>query len=259
MQVFVEGIGLMAPGLEGWPAARPVLAGNAPYECKPVRLPQVELLPQAERRRAGLTIRLAIAVGIEALTQAQREPVDMAMVFTASGGDGETIDAILSVLATEQREVSPTRFHNSVHNAPSGYWAVATGSRAPSTSLSAYDSSVVAGLLEATAQATVQKRPVTLVAYDVPYPEPLHAARPIGAMVGMALVLSPKHTDRTLAVMTITVADATSPATSMPDPALDDLRLGNPAARGLPLLAAIARGNPGTIHLDGIDIAVTPA
>jgi hypothetical protein len=36
------------------------------------------------------------------------------------------------------------------------------------------------------------------------------------------------------------------------------LRLGNPAARGLPLLAAIARGDEGTIHLDGIDIAVLP-
>src|SRR5579872_2634186 len=256
MQVFVEGIGLLAPGLEGWHASRPVLAGKVPYEGKPLRIPPVELLPQAERRRAGLTIRLAIAVGIEALTQAQRDPVDMAMVFTASGGDGETIHAILSVLATEQREVSPTRFHNSVHNAPSGYWAVATGSRAPSTSLSAYDSSFIAGLLEAMTQATVQKRPVTLVAYDVPYPEPLHAARPIGPTVGMALVLSPIHTEQTLAAMTITMADGPSPATRMSGPALDDLRLGNPAARGLPLLAAIARGEPDPVHLDGCDIAI---
>ncbi len=118
MQVFVEGIGLIAPGLEGWTAARAVLAGNRPYQCNPLRPPQVELLPPAERRRAGLTIKLAIAAGIEALQQAKHDPADMAMVFTASGGDGETIHAILSVLATDQREVSPTRFHNSVHNAP---------------------------------------------------------------------------------------------------------------------------------------------
>ena len=83
------------------------------------------------------------------------------------------------MLATDGREVSPTRFHNSVHNAPSGYWAVATGSREPSTSLCAYDASFAAGLLEAAAQATVDDRPVTLVAYDLPYPEPLQRARPI--------------------------------------------------------------------------------
>ena len=85
-----------------------------------------------------MTVRLAIAAGTEALAQAGRDPAEMAMVFAASGGDGETIHEILAVLATEQREVSPTRFHNSVHNAPSGYWALATGSRAPSISLSAY-------------------------------------------------------------------------------------------------------------------------
>ncbi len=85
-----------------------------------------------------MTVRLAIAAGIEALGAGRARSAEMAMVFAASGGDGETIHEILAVLATEQREVSPTRFHNSVHNAPSGYWAVATGSRAPSTSLSAY-------------------------------------------------------------------------------------------------------------------------
>jgi Beta-ketoacyl synthase, N-terminal domain len=258
MQVFVEGIGIIAPGLDGWSAARFVLAGRAPYENQPVRPPPVELLPPAERRRAGLTVRLAIAAGIEALRQAARDPADMAMVFTASGGDGETIHEILSVLSTEQREVSPTRFHNSVHNAPSGYWAVATGSRAPSTSLSAYDRSFVAGLLEATAQATVQNRPVTLIAYDVPYPDPLHAARPIGSLFGMALVLAPRGSDRGLAAVTVAAADTESPATRMADAELERLRLGNPAARGLPLLAAIARGDEGTIHLDGIDIAVLP-
>jgi Beta-ketoacyl synthase, N-terminal domain len=258
MRVFVEGIGIIGPGLEGWAAARTVLTGGAPYEPRPVRPPPVELLPAAERRRAGLTIRLAIATGIEALAQAGRTPADMAMVFTASGGDGETIHAILSVLATEQREVSPTRFHNSVHNAPSGYWAVATGSRAPSTSLSAFDDSFVAGLLEATVQAIVQNRPVTLIAYDVPYSEPLHAVRPIGSMFGMALVLSPYRSDRVLAAVTIAAADAISSETSLTDPGLERVRLENPAARGLPLLAVIASGETGAIHIGGTDIVVMP-
>jgi hypothetical protein len=201
---------------------------------------------------------LAIAAGTEALAQAGRDPAEMAMVFAASGGDGETVHEILSVLASPQRKVSPTRFHNSVHNAPSGYWSVATGSRAPSTSLCAFDDSFAAGMLEAAVQVTVQDCPVTLVAYDVPYPEPLHAARPIVSAFGMALVLLPRRTERVLASLTVTTAAAASPATTMTDPELERLRLGNPAARALPLLATMARADAGTIRLGEIDIAVAP-
>ena len=96
MRVFVEGVGVIGPGLEGWPAARPVLAGAARYEPAPVRLPPIALLPPAERRRAGTTVKLAIAAGIEALAQSGRAPADMAMVFAASGGDGETVHQTLS-------------------------------------------------------------------------------------------------------------------------------------------------------------------
>src|SRR3984885_9051765 len=154
MRVFIEGVGVIGPGLDGWAEARAVLAGAAHYEPRPVRPPLIALLPPAERRRAGTAVKLAIAAGIEALAQAARAPPEMAMVFAASGGDGDTVDQILSVLATPLREVSPTRFHNSVHNAPSGYWSVATGSQAPSTSLCAFDDSVAAGILEAAAPAT---------------------------------------------------------------------------------------------------------
>ena len=258
MRVFVEGVGVIGPGLEGWPATRSVLAGADDYEPQPVRLPQIALLPPAERRRAGTTVKLAIAAGTEALAQAGRDPAEMAMVFAASGGDGETVHETLTVLASARREVSPTRFHNSVHNAPSGYWSVATGSRAPSTSLCAFDDSFAAGILEATVQATVQNCPITLIAYDVPYPEPLHTARPIVAAFGVALVLAPHKAERALASLTLTMTHAMSPATTMLDPELERLRLGNPAARALPLLAALARGDVATIRLNGIDIEVTP-
>jgi hypothetical protein len=256
MRVFIEGIGVIGPGLEGWPEARSVLAGAARYEPRPLHPPPPSLLPPAERRRAGTTVRLAIAAGLEALAQAGRDPAEMAMVFAASGGDGETVHEMLTVLASAQREVSPTRFHNSVHNAPSGYWSVATGSRAPSTSLSIFDDSFSAGMLEAAVQATVHDRPITLIAYDVPYPEPLHASRPIVSMFGVALVLSPHMSGRVLA--SLTIADATLPATAMTDPALEWLRVGNPAARALPVLAAIASGDTATIRQRSVDIAVAP-
>mgnify|MGYP002075717815 CR=1 FL=1 len=37
----------------------------------------------------------------------------------------------VSVFASDDRLISPTRFHNSVHNAPSGYWSIAARSTRP--------------------------------------------------------------------------------------------------------------------------------
>jgi hypothetical protein len=37
------------------------------------------------------------------------------------------------------------------------------------------------------------------------------------------------------------------------------LRLGNPAARALPLLSAVARGDAGTVRLGPLDIEVAPS
>ncbi len=249
IRICVEGLGIAGPGLDGWLAARPVLAGETPYEPVPFSPPPVTLLPPAERRRAGNAIRLAIGVGIEALAHTGRDPASMAMMFASSSGDTDTISDILCVLASERREVSPTRFHNSVHNAPAGYWAVATGSREPSSSLCAFDDSFSAGLLNAAVQTVVDDRPVTLAAYDLPYPEPLNAARPILDLFATALVLTPRSTERTLATLTLTPNADGAPATPMADARLESLRLGNPAARALPLLAAIAAGCIATVRL----------
>ena len=250
IEVFVEGIGLAGPGLNGWTAAQAVLAGTAPYRPAPFAVPPIALLPPAERRRAGLTVRLAIGVGLEALSHAGRDPRAMATVFAASGGDGETVHETLSVLATARREVSPTRFHNSVHNAPSGYWAVATGSREPSTSLCAFDASFSAGLLDAVAQVAVADRPVALIAYDVLYPEPLHSVRPIGDCFGVALVLTPGRTGRTVAALRAGFGRCEGDPPAMADPGLERLRRSNPAARALPLLVRIARREMGALSLD---------
>jgi hypothetical protein len=249
ISVYVEGVGIAGPGLDGWAVAREVLAGVAPYQPVPFVPRPVTLLPPAERRRAGGAVRLAIGVAVEALAHSGRDPATMAMVFASSGGDCDTVHEILCVLATDGREVSPTRFHNSVHNAPAGYWAVAVGSCEPSTSLCAYDASFAAGLLDAAAQASVDDRPVTLAAYDLPYPEPLNGARPIVDLAGLALVLTPRPTDRSFTRMTITPAGPATAPTPMPDTRLERLRTGNPAARGLPLLAAIARGDRATVCL----------
>ena len=77
-------------------------------------------------------------------------------------------------------------------------------------------------------------------------PEPLYDARPLAAAFGLALVLRPERSAQTLAAVELAPVDGAA-ETRMNDVGLEALRLGNPAARGLPLLAALARGARATV------------
>ena len=43
LEAWVEGVGVIGPGLTGWEQARAVLSGEAPYEAAPTALPAPEL------------------------------------------------------------------------------------------------------------------------------------------------------------------------------------------------------------------------
>lgn len=263
MRMYVEGIGLLGPGLDSWVASREVLAGKAPYQSAPTNLRAPEMLPPAERRRAGVPIKLALAAGKEAFEQSGCDMSKAATVFTSSGGDNDNVHAINGILATAPREVSPTRFHNSVHNAAAGYWCIAAGTHEPSTSLCAYDASFAAGLLESAAQVCVEGAQVALIAYDHGYPEPLNSVRPIIASFGTALVLAPQRSERSLALVELEFVSGNSQDTVMQDAGLEALRTGVPAARCLPLLAAVAAAQPAQICIAWLDdnhlaVRVTP-
>jgi len=252
MRVFVEGVGLLGPGLAGWQASRPLLAGSAAYVAAPTVLTASDLLPPAERRRTGTPVKLALAVGREAFAHAGRDAALTATVFTSSGGDGDNVHQICETLAVAELEVSPTRFHNSVHNAAAGYWGIASRSQEPSTSLCCYDASFAAGLLEAAVQATVDSIPVALIAYDHPYPEPLNTVRRLGPAFGVALVITPQATGASFAALEVSLVQGAQNPTAMADAALDALRATVPAARSLPLLSALARGATEVVVLEYI-------
>ena len=250
MRVFVEGVGLLGPGLRGWEAARRVLTGEERFCSASTVIGTSDLLPPAERRRTPVPVKLALAVGQEAFENAGRDAAATATVFTSSSGEGETLHHMCEALASAEREVSPTRFHNSVHNAAAGYWGIATRSQEASTSLCAYDTSFTAGLVEAATQVASWGKAVALIAYDQPYPEPLHSARPLLASFGAALVLAPHATRRASATLELAVLPGDEKPTGMSDSELEKLRLGAPAARALPLLEALARKTQGDVVLD---------
>ena len=251
LTAWIEGVGLIGPGLPDWPAAAGILAGRAPYEVRPSVIPPLECLPPAERRRTGKVVRLALNVGLEAVRHAGVDAATLPAVFSSSGGDGENCHEICQVLAGAERQISPTRFHNSVHNAASGYWGIATGATAASNALCAHDGSFAAGLLEALTQTRIDETAVLLIAYDADYPEPMRARRPIPDAFGVALLLTPAAGKASLARVAAELS--TAAAAVLPDAALEALRAQIPAARSLPLLRALARAQPDTVVIDYLE------
>jgi beta-ketoacyl synthase-like protein len=256
MQVVIRSIGVIGPGLPDWATASAVLGGARGYERAPVTLSAVDALPAAERRRTGPPIRLALSTGLQALNTGRLDAADVATVFTSSGGDGQVIHDICEALATQTREVSPTRFHNSVHNAPAGYWGIATRAHTPSTSLCAFDWSFGAGLLEACAQVLGGTLPVLLVSYDLPYPPPLLQARPVEGVLGIALLIDRAGSGSGLAHLNVELTQKPGALSTMRDTQLEQLRQNNPTGRALPLLAAIAQGRSSELRLEYLDAAL---
>lgn len=251
----IEAIGLLGPGLDDWEQARPVLAGLAAWHSAATRVPQPLSLPPAERRRCGLATKAALAVAQQALKSAPPPGDRLASVFTSSGGDGVNCHEICAALASADRGISPTRFHNSVLNAPSGYWSISTGAMAASTVLCAHDGSFAAGLLEALTQVEADARPVLLLAYDTRYPEPLFSLRPIPDTFGVGLLLTPAPRVAGLARITLDPATCLTdrPADTCPAPEMEQLRAGIPAARCLPLMRALARSETRDVTLDYLE------
>lgn len=239
MDLFVESVGVAAPGLHGWAQAAAVLRGAAAWTPAAEPPWASQLLPPNERRRAPPGVQQAFRAAEDACSRSRLDPAQVAAVFATSDADLSVMDRIARALCRPARAVSPTDFHNSVHNAASGYWSIATGSRQPATTVCGYDGTLAMGLLEAAGLALAEALDVLLVAFDVPPPEALQAARPRAVAASLALLLSPRPgPDRPR----LRIGMTTAPESTLAAPALERLRTANPALRALPLLAALAGG-----------------
>ena len=241
MKVGILGVGLLSAGLDGWVKGRAVLAGTSSYSPGSVPEPEPSLLPANERRRSSDAVRWALHVAEEAVRQSTLRAQEVATVFASSGGEMAVLDQLCRALTTTDRALSPTLFHQSVHNTAAGYWGIATGCQQSSTALSSYDDSSALGLLEAAAYATVEERPVLFVAYDLPSPPPLDRARPIRSAFAAALVMTPSARTASVRADLTLAASSQAEVTEMEHQTLEGLRRGNPAARLLPLLRALAQ------------------
>ena len=247
IDVIIEGIGVWAPALPGWQASQDVLTGKAEPQAAVSARPAATLLAPAERRRAPDSVLFALEVAQQAAQMAARDGSTLRGVFASDHGDLAINDYLCATLTQAPEQLSPTRFHNSVHNAPAGYWAIATGCMASTTALSAGDYTFAAGLLEAALLARSEDASVLFVACDLPACGPLADVVSCRTPFAVALVLSPRR-DRGGAALRVAVR--APPAALAPEPALlQAVHRDNPMARSLPLLVALARGEGQTLAL----------
>lgn len=237
----VEGIGAWLRGAPDWNSLRAVLRGERDLREDAPTKPAAPSLPPAERRRAPESVLLAVDVAGQACAMAKRDPASLACVFASSHGELAITDYMCATLANAPRELSPTKFHNSVHNAPVGYWTIATQCTAASSAVTGWHASFGAGLLEAAMLAWADRAPVLFAACDIASIGPLSEMTRTTRAFGAAFVLSPSQDPNLRPAMVLRVRndEVTVP---MPDAAdLQPLAADNPLnAHALALFAALA-------------------
>ena len=237
LRVYVEGIGLWSPHLADFAALGAVLAGAKPVLS--TARPSATMLPANERRRAPESALLAAEVAGQAVLMSGRAAATLPCVWASAFGDQATTDYMCAALAHNPADLSPTRFHNSVHNAPVGYWTIAIGCHAASTAVAAERASFGAGLLEAACQVLAEQEAVLLVCSDVAGPLPLLEATHCSESFGCAFVLAPERSAQTLAHLDLQLTPACA-ETPLNEP-LATWRENNASACALALLARLAR------------------
>ena len=189
-----RGVGVLGPGTGRLGrAARGAAAGERAYAAaRPCcRLPA--LLPPAERRRAGRIVKLALAVGAEAVARAS-EPMRAAAerVQPHRAAMAHNCHEICVALASrEAREISPTRFTIRCTTPPPAIGASPPGEARHRPRCARRRQLRRRIARSAGAGGGGRAIAVLLVAYDAEYPPPLRAKRPIPDAFGVALVLTP--------------------------------------------------------------------
>lgn len=241
-RAYVDGVALWGSMVPGWETAREVLAGRAPPPAARSARPTPELLPPNERRRAPDSVAIALHAALSACQHAGRAPAALRSVFSSMHGDLAITDYMCSTLAADPKLVSPTRFHNSVHNAAAGYWSIGAGSMRPYTALSAGDLSFAVGLLESLLQLAATGEDVLFVSYDIEARGPLAGVAPSRDLLAAALVVASRPGERCVARIDWDLVHGADVVASAAKPANAALVAGNSNEPCLPVFEAFALG-----------------
>lgn len=249
----VRGIAAWADGLPDWDAMRAVARGEGVFVADAPRRPSPDLLPANERRRAPDSVLLALHVAQGACASANVDPASLPSVFASTHGDLAISDYMCQTLAQTPRDISPTKFHNSVHNAAAGYWTIGCRCHAGATAISAYQATFAQGLLEAALQLAGGADTVLLVAYDGPSWGPLARVSRSTGLLGLGLVLS--HDTDGAGVRLCATLESTATPVPRPESRWQQLA-GNAMAPALVLVEALANRQRGCVLDAGPELSL---
>ncbi len=166
-----------------------VLAGRERAATQPA----YALLTGRARRFTSLVTQLHMEVCGALRIERGEPPIS---VFATCHGEIQTAANLLADIR-DHAMVSSARFALSVHNTPSGLYAVATGSSAPSTTLTG-EHAIAAGWLDAALTVLDTGRTVLLSIADEPVPAELHGPPVLGGVAAAFLIGPLSATGRTI-------------------------------------------------------------
>lgn len=247
IQCAVAGVGAWGPGFGDWPTLKALLQSTDSEQQLVVPAnPSPLVIPANERRRAPLPVKIAVEVSWQALQQSGLAAEDVACVFGSGLGDTEITDYMCRELTTELKQLSPTKFHNSVHNAAAGYWTISSGCMKSANSIAAYHMTAGLALLEAMTQCALQQEPVLITLFDTRAHAAYQQIFPCSQSFGAAILLKPVVANCDAPQLTLTqnqpaANDQAAPAdVTFTHPELTRLHAENPAAKLLRLLSLLA-------------------
>jgi hypothetical protein len=181
--VYVRGLGFFTPGFatpEAWSDRK---------EDSSIERPEAAILEGPLRRRATPLSRLAIESLVQATNAAQADLSTISTIWATAHGEHTPAIKMLRMMRTGEGRVSPTQFHNSVHNTASGYASIASKNTGRSTTLTGGSELVGAALLEAWCLLEECGGDVGVILADEPL-QPPYAMEPPTAPLSLAFVLS---------------------------------------------------------------------
>lgn len=245
MIVNLSGIGLWTATTPNWSEFTKQVIDT---DTNPVDVasaaPPADIIPVREKRRVPLIARIAIEAATQACEMADADPGEVNTVFTSCMSDTEVTDYMCRALATDEKILSPTRFHNSVHNATAGYWSIFTQGIHSGEFAGAGQCSFAGGLLEAATLTATEGRATLLVAYDIANQLPLHDACAVDISLAYALLLEPQQSKSMHKGWKLEIQTAPAPQghRRAQMPLFNTAGRINPVADGLALLTAAAKG-----------------
>ena len=200
--------------------------------------PRAELLPPMLRRRTSLLTRMAAEVAAQAIASAGFDRAEVTTIYGSVYGEIRTTLDLLAALQDPAAPLSPTKFHNSVHNTAAGYVSIATQNRRGNAALTAGRSTLAMGLIECAGLIAAGQGPTVLVIAEETLPEPLAAGRSYAPLAAAFALAAAGATDVGAVPGDMSSRTCRLVQASRGDPAVPRLPaalLGNPCALALAL------------------------